>query len=103
MYVYICSQITAASDWPRLFCTLGVLFSIIIIDSKSNRNNVVALLCYSYVYTLCFFYYTSFMQPTHDSLVCVLIKSCRHNIDRAIVMSIVCKPSLNEANAVKLL
>ena len=23
-YVYICSQITAASDWPRLFCTLGV-------------------------------------------------------------------------------
>ena len=29
MYVYICSQITAASDWPRLFCTLGVLFSIL--------------------------------------------------------------------------
>ena len=28
MYVYICSQITAASDWPLLFCTLGILFSI---------------------------------------------------------------------------
>ena len=24
MYSYVHSQITAASDWPRLFCTLGV-------------------------------------------------------------------------------
>ena len=24
----MCSQITAASDWPRLFCTLGDFFSI---------------------------------------------------------------------------
>ena len=43
MYVYICSQITAASDWPRLFlhprCFCLVLDYPVKISSQPNESN----------------------------------------------------------------